>query len=583
MSKNSVRMPIDRRSFLKGAATASAVAGLGGLVPNELFGEARAKLLPPILPLPGNTQGANLGPLAPLVRALTADQVKTTNSQLQLVKPIPTHTNNGDELNLPSFVGSYHKGLPVINPFGEVDPFSYQALLNALNSGHAADYELIPLGGSAKLTNPQAGLAFDTEGVDDQQIFEPPSPATGGAERAAEAVENYWMALARDVPFTQYGGEPTTAAAIAELNALANYKAPKPVTGKNLFRLGVGDASLQGTGAFSDTIGPYLSQFLLVPRSLGAHHYGAQITTYRSRANGGVDYLTDAASWLASQRGNLDADDSANLDPISRLVRSGRDIAQWVHVDLLYQAYLEAVLVLGGSNAPLSPANPYSSSRTQVGFGTLGLPFIQSLFAEVGRRALQAQWYQKWQVHRALRPEAFGGLVHYQIVQGRYPFLHSQVVNSQAVQRTFGQFGSYFLPMAFPEGCPTHPSYGSGHATVAGACVTVLKAMFDETTPISNLFQPVTAAPDGLSLVPYAGTDAGLMTVGGELNKVAANISVGRNIAGVHWHSDAVQSLFLGEKVAISVLEDVKSTLNEFRTGGGSFVFHDFHGNPVTI
>ncbi len=32
------------------------------------------------------------------------------------------------------------------------------------------------------------------------------------------------------------------------------------------------------------------------------------------------------------------------------------------------------------------------------------------------------------------------------------------------------------LPMAFQEGSPMHPSYGAGHATVAGACVTILKA-----------------------------------------------------------------------------------------------------------
>jgi hypothetical protein len=41
--------------------------------------------------------------------------------------------------------------------------------------------------------------------------------------------------------------------------------------------------------------------------------------------------------------------------------------------------------------------------------------------------------------------------------------------------------GSYLMPMAFPEGCSQHPSYGAGHATVAGACTTILKAFFDET------------------------------------------------------------------------------------------------------
>ena len=33
--------------------------------------------------------------------------------------------------------------------------------------------------------------------------------------------------------------------------------------------------------------------------------------------------------------------------------------------------------------------------------------------------------------------------------------------------------------MALAEGSPMYPSYAARHATVAGACVTVLKAFFD--------------------------------------------------------------------------------------------------------
>jgi hypothetical protein len=39
---------------------------------------------------------------------------------------------------------------------------------------------------------------------------------------------------------------------------------------------------------------------------------------------------------------------------------------------------------------------------------------------------------------------------------------------------------------AFPEVSPSHPSYGSGHATVAGAYVTTLKAFFDENQCLSK-------------------------------------------------------------------------------------------------
>jgi hypothetical protein len=47
------------------------------------------------------------------------------------------------------------------------------------------------------------------------------------------------------------------------------------------------------------------------------------------------------------------------------------------------------------------------------------------------------------------------------------------------IEAGFG--GAALLPQVFPEGAPTHPAYGAGHATVAGACVTILKAWFDES------------------------------------------------------------------------------------------------------
>jgi hypothetical protein len=119
---------------------------------------------------------------------------------------------------------------------------------------------------------------------------------------------------------------------------------------------------------------------------------------------------------------------------------------------------------------------------------------------------------------------------------------------------------NFLLPQAFPEGCPTHPSYGAGHATVAGACVTILKAYFDESFIMSS---PKIPNPQGTGLVDYTGSDKDDITVGGELNKVAANIAIGRNWAGVHYRSDYPESLKLGEMIAIGLLEEQKLTYNE--------------------
>ncbi|HKG72402.1 MAG TPA: hypothetical protein VKA87_10905 [Nitrososphaeraceae archaeon] len=47
-----------------------------------------------------------------------------------------------------------------------------------------------------------------------------------------------------------------------------------------------------------------------------------------------------------------------------------------------------------------------------------------------------------------------------------------------------------FLSQTFTEGSPTHPSYGAGHATVAGAFATILKAFFNEDAKIVNPVVP---------------------------------------------------------------------------------------------
>ena len=149
-------------------------------------------------------------------------------------------------------------------------------------------------------------------------------------------------------------------------------------------------------------------------------------------------------------------------------------------------------------------------------------------------RALKAVWFQKWFVHRRLRPEAFDGRIDvHQRRLADYP-IHEDVLRSEALDRVKRRFGTYLLPQVFPEGSPTHPAYGAGHATVAGACVTVLKATFDESYVIPD---PVVPDKTGAGLIPYGGRP---LTVGGELNKLASNVATGRNHAGVHWRTDAI-------------------------------------------
>ncbi len=546
-----------RRAFLGqvGGAAAATIAG-GAAIAGPLASSASAQVSS------SDLSGSNNSVRQ---RALKCFNARVNAAQAELNLRVPNQVSNGDENRFPNRIGSYSKGL-VHNSIGEVDSASYASLIRAVSSGDHRVFDQIQMGGTSLLVDPQSGLAFDLEGADSHALAIGTPPSVASREIAAAAVENYWMALCRDVNFTQYGDEPLTQAAIAELNSLQAFHGPKPVTGRNLFR------------GFTpgDLAGPYISQFLLQPFSYGAIPVQQLFTTYVPN----VDYMTDQASWLAVQNGQGPFGQN-QIDANPQYMRNGRGLGAYVHIDVLFEAYFNACLVLVDRGAPLDANHPYAGSRTQAGFGTFGSPHLKTIVAEVSQRALKAVWYAKWFVHRHLRPEAYGGLVHMtKTHQANYP-VHGDVLNSDAVARTFAKHRSYFLPHAFPEGCPQHPSYGSGHATVAGACTTIVKAWFDDLAPMSAVpgLQLLQTSEDGLSLVPYSGSDAAQMTVGGELNKVAANIAIGRSHAAVHWRYDYVDSVILGEAVAMSMLRDMAHCWNESFAG---FSFTKFDGTRVT-
>jgi membrane-associated phospholipid phosphatase len=587
------RPRLSRRGFLGGiggAAAAAAAAGGGVLALSPVLARAASAQEAPGGPAaalgspdatltgPGSASSAPSSAAAASSRHASSYRMRTGVARTEFLIPPQANVANGDEQRYPSYLGNYHKALPH-DSAGEVEPGAYGRLLSALASGDPGDFESIPLGGTAKLTDPQSGLAFDLQGADGQALAIPPAPALASAEAAGEMVELYWAALLRDVNFADYPAHPDVAAACADLNSLGDFRGPRrqgKVTPQTLFR-----DVLPGCN-----VGPYLSQFLLLPAPFGAEYVQRQIRTFLP----GTDHLTGFAEWLNVQNGGSPAG-AVQFDPQRRFLRNARDLAAWVHKDVLFQAYFDACLILisppdaseaesGGIGCPLNPGNPYLRSKTQAGFGTFGAPGIKGCMCEVATRGLKTTWHKKWYVHRRLRPEAFGGLVHLQQTANRYPgLLHPDVLGSPVLGRLQAKFGSFLHPAAFPEGCPTHPSYSAGHATVAGACVTILKALFDESFVIQN---PVVPSADGLSLEPYQG--GANLTVGGELNKLASNIATGRNLAGVHWRSDALESLLLGEAMAISMLADQRPTYNENRGGFfQGYTFTRFNGTRVTV
>lgn len=514
-------------------------------------------------------RGRSIASDDPSQRQQAALQIRQDVAVEQSRQPLADHRNNGDDASLPRHMASFTKGLPHTQ-LGEVEPGAYETLLRALATGKQIDFESLQRGSGMKFVNPQSSFAFQLEGADSHRPGMPPAPTFGSPEAAADMVELYWQALARDVPFNAYETSAVANAAISDLSHLTAFHGPRAngtVNSGTLFRGNV-------AGGLT---GPYLSQFLWKPIPVNS-----TIVDQRYRVPAaGIDYLTSYPEWFVLQTG-VPPFRSPVFDPSPRYICNGRSLAEWVHFDFLYQAFHNAALILLNQgpenlldvNPYLNPTNPYKSTKVETGFATFGAPHICCLLGRACEAALKTAWFQKWQVHRRLRPEEFGGRVHQtKLGAVNYP-VHADLLNSPALDAVFAANGTYLLPQSYAEGCPLHPSYPAGHATVAGACSAMLKAFFDETEIVTDC---VVASADGLSLTPL--TDIAL-TVGGEINKLAFNVAMGRNFAGIHYRSDAESSFRLGEDVGIALLQDWVGTYTEDFEG---FQFTRLDGSPVRI
>ncbi len=404
--------------------------------------------------------------------------------------PVPDHSTAGDEGRYSDKSASYSKGL-LQDKIGLVNPAAWKSFKKALASGSMADWEAIIIGGTRTQNGPQGAYAYDLECLDSVQFGNapfhgdptglpvvPPFDQVTSPEYGTQLIEQYWASMLRDVAFTDYSTNATAIAAAAELGAQQTYRGPRDssgnVTPDLLFR-----------GAFpGDTIGPYMSQLMITPTSFGQQPIDQLMTTYAA----GIDFMTDPTTFFQVQNGQSTGLSTTN-DPTRRYLHDGRGLAAWTHNDVLYQGYFIALLVLGTLKAPVNPGNPYVGSKTQNGFCTFGGPDFAASMGECAAKALQKVWWQKWLLHLTPRPEAGGGLVN-QVLIGNPDKIqaipNSNVLNSQAVQQSFAKNNSYFLSQAFPEGSPTHPSYPTGHGTVAGACITFLKFFFDENVGYSK-------------------------------------------------------------------------------------------------
>lgn len=537
--------------------------------------------------------------------------------------------------------------------------------------------------------SPRAGHVYEIEGPDPGALGMAPAPRVGSSELAAEMAEVYGLAILRDVPFTTIcqGGverlcasskDPGNAGLSAQeivdlLNGMLFYAGGKKVVSStphnvdesllNRFernrryaRTQSASGKLKPETVFRGSTkgalrGPYISQFMLIgAKSLacagggaasypgldaafdlqdGFIPYGSLVIDQRTLSHKNcLDYMTDWCSWLDVQNGaNFKGADK--FEGKRRFITTPRDLATYVHFDALYEAYLNACLIMLAMGVPHSKGFPEPSpSGHRDAFATFGGPHILSLVTEVATRCLKAVRRQKFNYHRRGRPEALGGrltlacLKHgkklgcaqkaFEDTLKEIPQeLRDAIAKHNAEQNKMtGMRGldcdkcdclpkgisakefadcNLLLPMAFPEGSPMHPAYGAGHATVAGGCVTMLKAFFEMFEDCDSFEErklcdkddkPIVYVPnkDGSQLVADKKFKEKL-TIQGELDKLAANISIGRNMAGVHYYSDYFDSLRMGERVAVGILLEQAPTYGD----AVQSTFKSFDGDHITI
>ncbi|MEM9397494.1 MAG: bromoperoxidase [Pseudomonadota bacterium] len=550
--------------------------------------------------------------------------------------------------------------------------------------------------------SPRSGHSYDLQGPDAGAVGMAPAPRVGSSELSAEMAEVYGLALLRDVPFSEImsGGDAqligsdfgskTAAASSAQvaqwLGEMAFYSGLDVVSstphnysdGLNRFELNRRAArpelaeggspkpeNLYRGSTKGSQSGPYLSQFMLIgANSLGCAGGGQSSFPAKSASwdiqdgfipygtipidqrtvthKNGLDYMTDWTSWLDVQNGaNMQAEGvrADQYEAERRFITTPRDLATYVHFDALYEAYLNAALVLLAMGTPHSKGFPEPSPKgTRTAFVTFGGPHILSLVCEVATRCLKAVRRQKFNYHRRARPEALGGrltlanlgkdselgsaaaafadaladipaglqaaIVAHNNAQNLATTVALRNVSHSTsvypgVSKTQFKNKNLLLPMAFPEGSPMHPAYGAGHATVAGGCVTVLKAFFEmfegansfverplycpesNGKPTTTMYEPDLSPSSGDpgSRLHDVGNGQTMLTIQGELDKLAANISIGRNMAGVHYYSDYYDSIRMGERITVGILLEQAPTYGETV----EMTFKSFDGDHITI
>lgn len=388
---------------------------------------------------------------------------------------------------------------------------------------------------------------FDTQFYDASEGF----LYVDDPKHICEMIEVYEKSLLRDVPFIDIqnntnDGVSRAISSINNYNNISAYNGPlnifNKVTNRTLFR-GIGK---------DETIGPYVSQFLILP-----FKYNGIAIEQKYPVEDDVEQTTNYNHYLEIQRGKITG--SPNFSGEHKYVYSGRVLGSLVHNDPMYCVYYNAAII--GIQNGLS--FEYNGTDETSAWTDQGPPDCLASIAEVSLGALKVAWNSKYNIGLKLRPEAMAHridqIINNVFVGREFDTIKTHLMHGKStLDAIFSQNSNHLLKLMYPEGSPTHPSYPAGHAVLAGACVTVLKAFFKtHDSTLNPLLWPKTPqhSLDGDTIQNYKLLDKNDLTICGEFNKLASNMSIGRNIAGVHYRADGDFGIDLGEKFAIKFLQ----------------------------
>jgi hypothetical protein len=494
------------------------------------------------------------------------------------------------------YSGEFHKALEHNIVDGRLSsPKTYEKMRAALIKNDQKKLAAIPLatGSQMVLANPLASLSTPLVGGNYCKFHLPEPPHLSSNSAAADILEDYAMALARDIPFVNYSTDATITTLLntTHMNNESiidhlKYYTPKNTafTSKTIF-----------TGLSADEQnGPYISQLLLLDVQIGGCVLVQKYKSYVSRQDvvpsTQIEWGINKDEMIALQNGHLTSlplNDPANSQ--HTYIYNGRALGEAVHNDTAYQYYFQAANILSSLGAKPNPGFPVYPNQGSFITGS-ALANIVCSIGEVTALALKHSWYWKWQQYRKLRPEVFSlwvdNVMTDRVQNYKNYDIKNSVLDNDILSDIYLLYSSYTLPLCYREGSPTHPSYPAGHAVCAGANCTLLKIFYDAEQLWSSLGSPVIQSDDtGANLIPYTGADYTNMTIGSEINKLASNISLGRNWAGVHYRTDSMAGMILGEDIAIKYMEDYLSANVEKNLDGTvpHITFRKFDGTLKTI